>query len=60
MPKAMAMRTVGLVMLASVFVAGCSSTQARRVDCDGPLVPINVAAPTASTALPTALAGKDR
>jgi hypothetical protein len=52
------MRTVGLVMLASVFVAGCSTTQARRVDCDGPLAPINATAPTASAASPTELAGK--
>jgi hypothetical protein len=51
---------VGLAILASAFLAGCSSTQARRVDCDGPLVPINATAPTAAVASPTELAGKDR
>lgn len=46
MPKAKAgVGRVGLAVLA-VLAAGCS-TQARKVDCDGPLRPINVPAPSA-------------
>ena len=41
---------VGLALLLTLLVSACS-TQAHRVDCDGPLVPIN--APVLSPNLPT-------
>ena len=41
---------VGLALLSTFLVCACS-TQAHRVDCDGPLVPIN--APVLSPNLPT-------
>jgi hypothetical protein len=36
-------------VLLSLFVSGCS-TGARRVDCDEPLVPINVPVPASTAA----------
>ena len=50
MPKMTLITKVGLALLSTFLVCACS-TQAHRVDCDGPLVPIN--APVLSLNLPT-------
>lgn len=49
MPKVSVILKVGLALIPSFLVAACS-THARRIDCDGPLVPINVPAAVKSPA----------
>ncbi len=46
-----AWRRVGAALLASLCLAGCG-TQARWVNCEGQLEPINVPAPKAAAELP--------
>jgi hypothetical protein len=45
MPKSKARVSFVWAAVVAVILAGCS-TQARRVDCDGRLRPINAPAPT--------------
>ncbi len=52
MPGIKARWAIVVVAVMAGFVAGCS-TQARRVDCDGRLRPINVPAPVSEPAAVT-------
>jgi len=45
-----------LFLILTVFVAGCAHRGAVRVECDGPLRPINRPVPVPSTEAPVSVA----